>query len=45
MPTIDISTIGNALLSGFAVILAVVWLVIYMSAVRELHNSSPKRFN
>jgi hypothetical protein len=45
MPTIDFSAIGNVLLGGFAVTLAVVWLVMYMSAVRDLHENSPRRLN
>ena len=45
MPTIDISAIWNTLLTGFAVVFAVIWLFIHMSAVRDLRESQPKRFN
>lgn len=41
MPTLDISTIGNVLLSGFAVILAVLWVFFHLSAVRDLRKSFP----
>lgn len=41
MPTIDINTIGNTLLGGFAVVLAVLWVFVHLSAVRDLHKSSP----
>lgn len=45
MPSIDINTVWSALLGGFAVIFAVLWLYIHLSAVRDLHESSPRSFN
>ena len=43
MPTIDINVIGSTLMGGFAVILAVLWLFVHMSAVRDLHEGVPRR--
>jgi hypothetical protein len=40
MPTLDIHAVGNTLLGGFAVILAVLWVFVHLSAVRDLHKSS-----
>jgi len=40
MPTLDINAIGNTLLGGFAVILAVLWVFIHLNAVRDLRKSS-----
>lgn len=45
MPTLDIYTVGNMLLGGFAVILAVLWVFVHLSAVRDLHNSSLGKLN
>ncbi|HKT11080.1 MAG TPA: hypothetical protein VJW77_04565 [Terriglobia bacterium] len=41
MPTLDISAIGNTLLYGFAVILAVLWVIFHLSAVRDIRKSLP----
>ncbi len=43
MPTIDFRPMVNVLLGGLPVVLAVVWVVIHMSAVRDLHDYWPKR--
>jgi hypothetical protein len=40
MPTLDIHAIGSTLLGGFAVILAVLWVFVHLSAARDLHRSS-----
>lgn len=41
MPTLNISAVANTLLGGLAVILAVLWLFIHLTAVRDLRKSSP----
>lgn len=41
MPTLNISSVANALLAGLAVILAVLWLLIHLTAVRDLRKSLP----
>ncbi len=43
MPNIDISPVVNVLLSGLPVVLAVIWVVIHMTAMRDLHDCWPKR--
>jgi hypothetical protein len=45
MPTINISLVANTLLGGFAVVLAVLWVFIHLTAVRDLRKSSPRGFN
>jgi hypothetical protein len=44
MPTLDISAVGNTLLGGFAVILAVLWVFVHLGAVRDLRRSSTGKF-
>ncbi len=41
MPTLNISSVASTLLGGLAVIMAVLWLLIHLTAVRELRKSSP----
>ncbi len=41
MPRLDINAVGNTLLVGFAVVLAVLWVFLHLSAVRDLHKSLP----
>lgn len=41
MPTLDFNAIGNTLLGGFAVILAVLWVFFHLSAVRDVRKSFP----
>lgn len=41
MPTLDLNAIGNTLLGGFAVILAVLWVFFHLSAVRDVRKSFP----
>lgn len=43
MPTLDIHAIGNTLLGGLAIVLAVLWVFVHLSAVRDLRRSSPGR--
>ena len=38
---LSISSVANTLLGGLAVILAVLWVLIHLTAVRELRKSSP----
>jgi hypothetical protein len=45
MPTIDVSAVVNVLLGGLAVVFAVLWLFIHLSAGRDLHQSSPRGLN
>ena len=45
MPTIDISAVANTLLGGFVVILAVLWVFIHLTAVRDLRKGSPRGLN
>jgi hypothetical protein len=45
MPTLDINVVANTLLGGFAVVLAVVWVFIHLSAMRDLRKSSPRGLN
>jgi len=41
MPTLNISYVANTLLGGLAAILALLWLLIHLTAVRDLRKSSP----
>jgi hypothetical protein len=41
MPALNFSAVANTLLGGLAAILAVLWLLIHLSAVRDLRKSSP----
>jgi hypothetical protein len=43
MPTIDIRPVVNVLITGLPIVLALVWVLIHMSAVRDLHDAWPKR--
>jgi len=43
MPTLDINAVGSTLLGGFIVILAVLWVFVHLSAVRDLRRSSTGR--
>jgi hypothetical protein len=43
MATFDIRPVINVLISGLPVVLAVVWLVLHMSAMRDLQDAWPKR--
>lgn len=45
MPMINIGAIANTLLGGFVVILAVLWVFIHLTAVRDLRKSSPRGLN
>ena len=45
MPTLNFSAMGNTLLGGFAVVLAVLWVFVHLTAVRDLHKSSPGKLN
>lgn len=45
MPTLNMSSVANTLLGGFAVIMAVLWLLIHLTAVRDLRKSSPGGFH
>ncbi|HEX5411219.1 MAG TPA: hypothetical protein VFZ27_05100 [Terriglobia bacterium] len=47
MPTISISigAVANTLLAGFAVILVVLWLLIHLTAARDLRKSSQAGLN
>jgi len=40
MPTLDMNAVWSTLLGGFAVILAVLWVFVHLSAVRDLRGSS-----
>jgi hypothetical protein len=45
MPTIDINTAGNMLFGGFAVLIAVLWFFLHLSAVRDLHEGTHRRLD
>jgi hypothetical protein len=45
MPSIDLNAVWSTLLGGFAVVFAVLWIYIHLSAVRDLHENSPRSFS
>ncbi|HZT70578.1 MAG TPA: hypothetical protein VFC10_12620 [Terriglobia bacterium] len=45
MPSIDFHSIANFLLGGFGVTFVALWLSIYLTGVRDLHDNSPKRLH
>jgi hypothetical protein len=42
MPSIDLNAIWSTLLGGFAIVFAVLWLFIHLSAVRDLRENPPR---